>query len=54
MVLEVNGFTHQEVPNKTYEEDQGEDKKSHSKGYPQDSCPKKIQYIINSNQVSQV
>lgn len=36
----VNGFTHQEVTNETNQEDQRKDKKSHSKGHPQDSCPK--------------
>lgn len=40
----VNGCTHQKVSNETYEEDQGKDEKSHSKGHSQDSCPKKIQY----------
>lgn len=37
----VNRLTHQKVPNETYEQDQGKDEKSHSKGYSQDSCPKK-------------
>lgn len=40
--IEDKHGTHQEVSNETYEEDQRKDKKSHSKGYSQDSCPKKL------------
>lgn len=32
-------FTHQEVSNETDDQDDGEDEKSHAKGYSQDSCP---------------
>lgn len=32
-------FTHQEVSNKTDDQDDGEDEKSHAKGDSQDSCP---------------
>lgn len=49
IMFALKGFTHQEVSNETYEKDQGKDKKSHSKGYPQDSCPKK--YNISSSSV---
>lgn len=35
-------FTHQEVSNEAYEEDDGEDEKSHAKGYSQDSCPEEM------------
>lgn len=39
MVVGPGAFTHQEVSNKADDQDDGEDEKSHSKGYSQDSCP---------------
>lgn len=38
-LLAPGAFTHQEVSNETDDQDDGEDEKSHAKGYSQDSCP---------------
>lgn len=39
MLVGPSATTHQEVSNKTDDQDDGEDEKSHAKGYSQDSCP---------------
>lgn len=43
----LHWFTHHEVSNEANEEDQRKDKKSHSEGDSQDSCPKKISKILS-------
>lgn len=39
--FELYWFTYQEVSNEAYEEDHRQNEKSHSKGYSQDSRPRK-------------
>lgn len=39
MLVWIYAFTHQEVSNKTDDQDDGEDEKSHAKGDSQDRCP---------------